>query len=457
MTDQTLSMLKRFLKGDYSEVDEADMDSPKKIYDKLLELVKPVNNDIGCITDNVIIDMLLRFDYRNATFQEDVDTFCEDMLRLLPAVSSSDNRILCAITAILIYCSNTDLNKKAVNKLINGICEISTVESQSIRQEIDLIAELFQSNVIGSRTLTVDSTSRMMEVVSSADDLLGSCRDNSPINEREKVCCVPKSCMRTPKELGINVDLLKELHQSVIDRKPMNLSDLQVAIKSFDIDASIIDLEEFNPTIYDILNIRFCWWCYWISHWILYTPSEETGRHMLNIVIGCLLLTDKKFKDMDFEFLTLEEMALNCLDYAVNGSSYYTYIRAKNINYTETGGISPARLSSLYEDMYSLQADVSGCLAKYGYHRKSSESATMEGMGFIYSSDKNVNQRNCLEGNGSKRDLYESMSMLQLGELTELMDQSNASVSDIKKLLGESFKLSTMLDAETDRIKSRNC
>ena len=452
MTSDVFDKIKNLLLNSDMEVDVLKS-TAFDVYNKILEDMKPVDN-IGYISDAIIRLWLTGFDYREPCFQREIDSFCEDISKLLHLLYRAEDKLLISVAAILIYAANTDIEQKEVNKVINDICSQNNVQAPNMKSEIDFMAKLFQNNIIGSQALEINSTSQMREVISSANEFLGVDCISSPSAE----CSCANSYMKTPKELGIDVELFLKSNQLVIQGlNPINPRDVGTIIQSFKIDASIIDFKKFTPTIYDILNIRFCWMCYWILTWIYNTPSEGTWSLMLNTVTGCLLETDKNFIESDNCYLTLFEIALNCLDYAGNGPSYYNHIRAKNLNYKEIGRYVQSHLNSVYGEMRELQSKILESLEKYGYcEPKETAQSAMESLMHVVSSDiKNMNQGNCLEGNGSTKDLYESMSAMQLLKLEQCLDQEQVSDgSDIKKLLGESFKLGTVLDEETARIKA---
>lgn len=422
--------------------DDITTSSALCIYNKVLGMVEPVCN-IGNVSDDVIRDILVRFDYRIPTFQHDVDSFCLDVRRMLTGILS-DDKLVVLVVSVLLYSRNTDIKLNNVNNLINDICSLDYGKFTHDTTEINLMADLFKNNIIGSQTLSIDSASQMMKVVSSASDLLGSSCVNSPSN---RIWCA-NNCLKTPEELGIQSDLIVRLNRQVMDGDPINPKDLMDSIRTLSVDAKYINLDEKPLTIYDIVNIRFCWSFGWIYNWILNTPSEETGKQILRMTISCLLDTDKSFKDEDNDFLTLEEMVLNVLDYMVNGKGYYTHIRAKNLKYRGGCRVSPEKLNSQTKKLLQSQRKILEDLSRYGYYVKPSSHVDTDCACDSVLFDTNVNQGNCRDGNGTTENLYESMSALQTIELDSDYD-------DIKKLLGESFKLSTMLDAATSRIKSQ--
>lgn len=417
--------------------DDTTTSSALFIYNKVLGMVKPVCN-IGNVSDDIIHDILIRFDYRNSTFQQDVDSFCLDMGRMLNSVLLDDKMVV-LIVSVLMYSKNTDIKLNNVNNLINDICslEYDSFTHDDIVQ-VNLMADLFKNNIIGSQTLSIDSASQMMKVVSSVNDLLGSDCVNSSSN---RIWCA-YDCLKTPEELGIKTELIIKLNQQVMNGVSVNPQELLNSVHSLTVDANHINFGETKLTIYDIVNIRFCWSFRWIYNLILNSPSEETGRQVLRKVIGCLLDTDKSFKDEENDFLTLQEMVLNTLDYAVNGKSYYTHIRAKNLNYKGGCKMSPKHLNLKTNKLLQSQRMILETLNKIGYFEPLN-SSVCESVLF----DANVNQGNCRDGNGNTGNLYESMSAMQTIELDSNYD-------NIKKLLGESFKLSTMFGAAVSSMES---
>lgn len=452
MTKEILSTVKRLIQEGLGDSIDVEKDTVESVYDKILELVKPVDNsNVGSIiTDDIIKAIMSKFDYRNNTFQQDIDLFCSDMNRLLNALMTSDERLLLVSASILIYAKTTDINKNAMNKLINSICSVEAVDTPSIKSEVDLMIELFKNNVIGRSTLMITSTSQMMEVVSSVNDLLGVHCTNPP--SANSPCA--NGYMKTPIELGIKVDKILSINQWVVRGKLESSRDFLDAVESLKIDPNSIDLESFKPTIYDILNIRFCWFFHWIFRMILDSESEEQPKLILSTVTRCLLKTDKEFMGWNYSFLTLIEIILNGLDFIINGKSYYNHIRAKNIHYNEKGPDVPSYLNSVYEQASGLQTNILKSLNKYGFYvpMGKDDGFVLESLLQANSSGINVNQGNCLEGNGSTKDLYESILAMQMLKSVQCLNQAEVSdSSDIKKLLGESFKLSTVLDSETAR------
>lgn len=448
MTGESFSKLKDILTSYEIEEDPLDI-TALDIYNKVLGMIKPVCN-VGHVSDDVLHSILIRFDYKNQTFQQDVDSFCLDIKCILNSILLDDKLIL-VVVSILVYCKCTDIKLNEVNNLINSICSIEYKSSKDDVPDVCLMANLFKNNIIGSQTLSIDSASQMMKAVSSASDLLGSSCVNSPSNE---ICCA-NNCLKTPEELGVQTDLILRLNQLVMNGDSVNPKDLIDAIRTLSIDASVIELDRKKPTIYDIINIRFCWSFNWIYNWILYTPSEGTAKQMMNTVISCLLETDKSYLNEDNDFLVLEEMVLNTLDYLVNGKGYYTHIRAKNLNYKGGCRLSPENLNSQSERLLDLQRKILEALNKYGYF---APSGITEGISLDTLLNTDVNQGNCRDGNGSTENLYESMSALQTIELDgEFLepDRDIGVCHDVKKLLGESFKLSTALDRETEKMKSQ--
>lgn len=438
MTSESFSRLKSMLLTYEEDEDDTTISSALSIYNKVLGMVKPVCN-IGNVSDDTIHDILIQFDYRNSTFQRDVDSFCLDMSKMLNSILGNDKMVV-LVVSVLIYSKNTDIKLNKVNNLINDICSLEYCSSMYDDMiSINLMADLFKNNIISSKALSVDSASQMMKVVSSASDLLGSSCVNSSSN---RIWCA-NNCLKTPEELGIKTELIIKLNQQVMNGDPINPNDLLSSVRILTVDAGHIDFGEDVPTIYDIVNIRFCWSFRWIYNLILNTPSEETGRQVLSIVIGCLLDTDKSFKNEDSDILTLHEMVLNALDYAVNGKGYYTHIRAKNLKYKGGCKLSPEHLKLQTKKLLQSQRIILSSLNKYGYF-ETLNSSVCEGALF----DTNVNQGNCRDGNGNTENLYESMSALQTIEL-------DSDYNDIKKLLGESFKLSTMLDTACINMKSQ--
>ena len=448
MTIESFSKLKELLLT-YKPEEDCTNATALDVYNKILEIVKPVCN-VRCISDDVLYSILLKYDYRNDTFQQDVDVFCSDIGKLLSSILSDDNMII-VVVSILVYCKSTDIKLNGVNNLINDICSVEYNSLEDTIPDISLMADLFKHNIIGSKTLSVDSASQMMKVVSSASDLLGSSCVNSPSNE---ICCA-NNCLKTPEELGIRTDLILRLNQLVQNGEPIEPTDFMGVIHSLSIDANNIGLDKSKPTIYDIVNIRFCWFFNWIYHWILHTPSEETGKQILRTVINSLLYTDKSFMNEDDNpFLTLEEMVLNTLDHMVNGKGYYTHIRAKNLNYKGGCRYSPKRLNSQSKMLIDLEREILKDLNKNGYF---APSVITEGLNQSTLFNTDVNLGNCRDGNGSTENLYESMSALQAIELDGDFQshEGDPVFSDVKKLLGESFKLSTMLDKESGIMKAR--
>lgn len=436
--------------------DDFEVTSPEIAYDKILEVVKPVDN-IGCISDDIIRDMLSGFDYRNANFQRKVDSFSNDMIRLSRVLLKSTDRVLLAVTAIVIYVKTTDINQKAVNNLINSICSmnINMIEHEpDIKSEINLMVELFKNNVIGSKSLSMASSSQMMDVISSADDLLGlRCTDSSSVENR----CT-NSYMRSPKELGIKVDTICRLNQAVIDNTPVNPNDLRAFIESLNLDANLVDFDKFKPTIYDISNIRFCWFFHEIFQMILNVDDDESGKERLNAVIGCLLKTDKEFMGLDYNFLTLVEMALNCLSVIVDGWSYYCYIRAKKLIYHDAEVyITPTNAGPLYNRVRIVQKKVLQSLKECESCNVLQESNSgMQGVDDIFSSAIIAEvQKGNIGDNKAVLEAYVCECAMQLSALDEeLQHFTTQDTSDVRKLLGESFKLSTMLDKERSLLET---
>lgn len=402
--------------------------TPLEIYNKILETNAPIYNVEGCVSDYIIESILKQFDYRNEFFSQDIDIFCRTILKMLRSIHLDDKMML-VVTSVLMYCNYTDIELQSVNNLINSICDLDTRDMQDIASDIALTAELFKNNIIGSKVLSVESSNTMMQVVSSASDFLGPGCANSPMTNG---CCA-HDCLKTPEELGVDVRLITDLNKQIVDGASINPKDLFRAIDEISVYTHALDFDRTVPTIHDIANVRFCWSFRWIFDFILNTPGEETARQILNVTITCLLETEKKFKNCGNDYLTLIEMALNALDYAVNGPSYYTRIRAKQLNYVGMSKYSPDVLNSQTLTLLALQSEVTRSLSEYGYF------APLDKGGYrtVEKFDIDVNQGNCRSGNGSTEDLEEFDH-----RTLEILDE------DIKKLLGESLELSTMLENE---------
>ena len=146
MTSDVFDKIKNLLLNSDMEVDVLKS-TAFDVYNKILEDMKPVDN-IGYISDAIIRLWLTGFDYREPCFQREIDSFCEDISKLLHLLYRAEDKLLISVAAILIYAANTDIEQKEVNKVINDICSQNNVQAPNMKSEIDFMAKLFQNNII---------------------------------------------------------------------------------------------------------------------------------------------------------------------------------------------------------------------------------------------------------------------------------------------------------------------
>lgn len=453
MTNEVYSLVKLVLRDQPMEVDATSC-TAYDIYNELLRAVKLTSNAGDIVSGEIAMAILEPFDYRSDDFQRDVAMFLEDMKCLAHLLPNCTDSLTLIVTAILVYCMNTDIKQKEVNMLINDICSENEIEAKpDIGSEVTLISNLLQNNVSGQERLEILSASQMMDVTSWFSNYFGTNQKDSPLRKNARRA---ENRMRTPKELGINVDKFLDVNRLMVEeRKLPSLSDLEECIHSLQVDTKYIDLSKSDSEVsmWDIMNIRFLWFFRWIFQWILHTPSEENGKLILRTVIGCLLDTDKKFIDLGYNFLGLIEIALNALDAICTSKEcdYYHYIRAKNIQYA--AGENPDRFNQIHYKLREIQVSILQELRKFGFvpNSEPAQSVTEALISAISSDGMNGN---CLEGSDITIGLCESISTIQSMQLGREFEAENVSDDGIKKLLGESLKLSTMLDLETIRMSS---
>lgn len=384
------------------------------LYDRILNMVQPLDNhaELFGLSDEGLKAFLLSYDYRSDTFEKDAEQFCMCVSSLLQNFVSSGKTLsdehLVLITAILLYIKGTDVCQKLCNKLIKDIItDLSPSEdgennhrnSDAAMSAANAMIELLSSNVVGQKLLDVETMFRMNDVFSSASNLLGAgCTGRSSVNKT----AVPERHMRRLSEWGIDITLFAAMNQHVIDNSFLPPVQLTKMVDMLHIDTNCIDFENFTPSIYDIMNIKFCMYFHNVIHMALMTPNNDDTSKIVETVTKCLLHTDTEFKHIGYSYLTLVEVILNCF-YALkstgksNGYGYYSVIRATQLREHLYGHhdvdecADVEKLGRTYSRVREIQQNVMAALKKLKLSQKREPS--MESVFQVNTTPRNGGQR----------------------------------------------------------------
>ena len=418
------------------------------VFDSILNTVVPLNNRMDLAVTKTLKAFLTSFDYRSSTFQKDVDTLCANMRNVTMQFAKSGDIPFIAMVAILIYAKNTDINKKSVNILINDIVSMKPDNfEESQASEMMMTIALLSSNVVGQKSLELETKSLMNKLTSSFSNFLGvGCVSGSSVNANT---VVPKCYMRSPKELGIDVSMFQQMNQCIIQGKGVLANEVAVLVNALCIDTKYIDVSKCSPSIYDIINIRFCWSFYQIFQWVMSISDKKKAEHVLNVVVRCLLETSEKFKELDFIYLTFVEVISNALQILLSdglcSDAYYPNIRAKNLSHALVSHrivVTQEVWDAIYEKVRNLQLNVLYSIKKYtGSNNQRQKSLLYSSWQTIPLMERYI---------GSDYDRCEMEMRTQLLETVKLLKEECTTIGaeGIMELLGTNAELSTILDAQ---------
>lgn len=436
------------------------------VFNKLLSCIEPLCNTYntnlkGILSDNLIEAYLASYDYKSPHFAKQTSFFCEVLQTLVTdghTVLNLSDDVALVYVSIILYIQNTDIETERINILFNKVMNQLESESISMAQDMSYIYKLFDANATGLKQLELDTSTATMDVISAVRDFLGSDRNGTPFTPEQTGQCATHHMM-TPTELGIDVNKFLSVNRRMVQRDTsITLNDVLMLVNELRIDTNRMSADQFL-TVYDLINIRFCTWFYVILHWILSNPDHLKGLDLLNKVIHHLLKTDKEFIGLRYSYLTLVEIALNCLQAVVQRQDYYNFIRAKNLKYCEMGTFEVDHLNQIYTEVHKLQETILQDTVNEWkkVDPRMQKLSTMESLLYANTSvdARNTNQGNCMEGTTILQiGIDDNISAMQYFELQDMVDKSESLAnSDIKKLLGESFELSTMLEAELQKIR----
>lgn len=454
-----MDWVKSNIQNDYDFDIDITKTTARKVYTSLVnDFIRIGVLDINrnCTHDyqkvGAISTILDKFDSRSSTFQKEVDEFCSDVEPIVSWLVEIENvDVFMIAISVIQYAKMSDIRKESVNKLINTICSIDTHKctKTSLRSQLNELARFMQNNVVGQQILEVLTSSQMKQVLSSADDLLGfHCANRSLAKNNTGV---PNGFMKSPEEFGIPVNEFLKLNHRLQCNESFTFSEVQKLMHWFLIDTKYIDLGEYKATftVFDLETVRICKWFYWLFDIICYIENNDKAIQILNGAIDHLLETDKSFINVGYPFLTLAEIVLLLISAKVdvnrdpfshsssNLYSYYIYIRSTSLSYRDTCSRELSEIQSMFDQIYRIQNDIQKDICDI--INVDNKSMAMEEISRAVRAGATLDKEDrALEGT----------NIIHILEMMDgVTEQDLSQQSDMKKILGESFELISMLEA----------
>lgn len=430
-SEQMLTLLKN-TKGGVADLEFDPLRSTAvDVFNKLLCYVKPYNNASKVGTG--ILAYLKGCDYRDCYFSKSIHTTCKVLEKTIEngTFKYLDNMSVLAYVSVFLYVQRTDIYDNEINTIFNGIIrqmEESMETHQPHTNSMNVLPSYaFSESEELLKQLEINSQNSMVDVMSLIGDLLGT-DYKRPFKPKQTEDCAMR-CMISPTQLGIRVDKFINANRRVSHQESVTLDDVVELVDELRIDTDRIDADKLGINIYDLINIRFCTWWYTLLSWILRGQDMVDAKSTFFKILKLLLETDKKFIGVGYCYLTLVEIIINCLDTLLEqGPSYYPYIRAKNLWYSEAEASANSAL--VYNKIYEIQKKILQIL------ESDDHGSVMEALNQVIS---NARTDHC------QGMMTETEVRLQPIDIYKIfLDQYNDEDDDIKKLLGESFEMSTM-------------